>query len=361
MVWKEKMIFEISKGDRYGFTNKKFINKKLYQAKSLIGTFVDKDGYMAPYHCGAVSEEKGLSVKKAFSESIERRALMKGAKELKGDGTKSIVYDILRKEVQTLPIEYTKYRETPPHIDTTGTATHSNGKIAVFNAVSELLEKNSVFLLWYGKDTKKIKHNQFSSIYKDYLLFENSGIHLFLQSTFFPLFIVVAIIKCDPRYSLLKYKFGVGSSFNLDEAINKALSEAYFLGKYNEHVYFFNKYQEYDDIALTFQFEEETQNYIEDFIHLEETSSTIYTNFDLSAKEKLGYVVNNLPKWIKDLKVSILLQSVDNNLIIAKVYSESLYTHIPIKKYIDLNKDINKKYLKLKEEDFSIVPDCPII
>ena len=155
------MIFERRKGERFGFigSDKLFLNETIYMFGSRINSYIDSKGYMGPVNCGSISLDKKLSIIKAFSESVERRAIAFGAKESKYDRESSYAYDILNNSITTIPNCMTRYRLNPPYIDTTGTAAHSNPKYSVFAAISELIEKNAVFLLWYGKIGKRVETN----------------------------------------------------------------------------------------------------------------------------------------------------------------------------------------------------------
>ncbi|ASV70206.1 YcaO-like family protein [Cytobacillus kochii] len=348
------MILERQKGIRYGVRYSKFTNKNLYMAISNIGTFIDQEGYIGPTSCGAVSSNKKEAVLKAHSESVERRSLMIGGKA-KGSYVDS--FDIIKQRISKVKKEYTSYQISYPMIvDTTGTATHFDANQAIYNSIKELFEKNAIFLFWYGLNGSKINVN-LTSAYQDHILNTDESYCLFLQDFFSPLKVVVCIVKCKDG-SPLKYKFGVGSSLNLEEACEKAMSEAYFLGKYHENILFnaiLRKSKIKESISI------EALNHMDKIFNLPYNESSCSKKHSLGVQEGIHKIITNLPKWVKELHIVCLHQNLNNELMVVKAISPQLYSHIPKKEYINIKNVINKHTLNLSEEQLLKIPDCLII
>lgn len=214
------MIFERKKGVRFGVTNKLFLNENIYMSNSRINTYIDSKGYMGPVNCGSISLNKKMSIIKGFSESVERRAIAFGAKSVRNDQDYTYAYDIVNEKITTIPKNVTKYSKTPPYIDTTGSSAHSNPFDAIVTAVTESIEKNAVFLLWYGRLGTLIESN-IESQYKKLLEKQGYKVTFILIDYFFPLKVVVTFAYSEEVD--LRYKFGIGSSLNIIHAIEKVV------------------------------------------------------------------------------------------------------------------------------------------
>lgn len=352
------MIFERKKGTRFSVTSKLFLNESIYMSNSRINSFIDSKGYMGPVNCGSISLNKKMSIIKGFSESVERRAISFGAKEIKTAHEFTYAYDILNGKISTIPKSVTKYRVTPPYIDTTGSASHINPTNSLFKAVTESIEKNAVFLLWYGRIGKRIESN-IKSQYRNFIEKQGYKITFILIDYFSPLKVVVTIAysnKVD-----LKYKFGIGSSLDIMHAIENSLSEACLLGAYYELKLFNLKYGIQDREIEGIEWNED----ISVLEYLEELKKLPYSNFE-NEKKFSDFSNYNLfreifPKWVQEFFIIVLPQHINKNLIVTKTYSEQLFNHIPQKSYLDLDKEINKQTINISQEDLNTIPDCPIV
>lgn len=352
------MIFERKKGVRFGSNDKLFLSERFYIFRSKINTLIDLEGYMGPVNCGSISSNKKLSIIKGFSESVERRAIAFGAKKLKETPDYASAYNFVNNEMATIPISQTKYRRYPPYIDTTGSAAHSNANQSINTAITELLEKNAVFLLWYGMVGTRIK-SSVPSPYKEYLEKQGYEITHFLIDYFKPLKVVVTVSYSESTY--LKYKFGVGSSIDIMEAIEKSLSEACQIGTFYESILFNQKFGFYDnelDELLSWNEDENTLEYLKELKRLPYTPHE-YKDIN-SNRIDIGLLKEMIPDWVNELLVFVLPQKIKSELLVVKTYSEQLYNHIPKKQYIDLNKPINKQTIDLNLVDLKRIPDCPI-
>lgn len=361
------MLFIKDKGKHFGFKNNVFINHSLYVSISRIGNYVDEEGFMGPTECGAISLVKRNAFMKAFSESVERRSLVFGAKRMGPDNLVSSV-ELIQKKICYIPYNYSIYHEKNPVVDTTGTAAHRDPVSAVYNAVVELFEKNAIFLLWYG-GLGAILEEDLDSIYMKRFRFEGGKVTILIQDTFFPLLVAACVFESFT--SPVRYKFGVGSGFYLEDAVEKALSEAFLLGQYYEKIFF--EIQEgiekrynsvYDNHVLNLINNVETINQIKKLqqnLPRYKSSNQSSIKNDLSISEKIDFMISNLPSWIKEIFIMNLRQVINPNIVVVKAYSPQLLSHIPIKKHIDLNVEINKKITNLSKKTIENIPDCPIV
>ncbi|GEB35565.1 MULTISPECIES: YcaO-like family protein [Brevibacillus] len=359
------MIFDVSKRN-FGYKDSLFNNRPVYLATSRIGTFRREDGGIGPVDCGAISQRKRKSVLKAFSESIERRALVIGAR---GDAIEGLAesFDIMNRKVAKIPRRFTQLcKEDSIVCDTTGTAAHFNSKLAQSNAIKELLEKNSTFLFWYGRQGKKIDLSQHYSIYVSLFQAEGYQVQAYVEETFKPLKVVFVFAKNANHITPFTFMTGVGSSISLSNAIHKGLSEAYLL----KNVYddYFYRYQleglepsSYTAIVLKAQTDSECLKHLELFNKLD-TYQEVDEDITLSEAEvETDLIVKNLPVWVKELHTTVLYQTVNKNLIIIKAYSPNLYNHVALKTYIDLDRDVNRYTVNLTQDTLNHIPTCPIL
>nr|WP_275433814.1 YcaO-like family protein [Priestia flexa] len=252
--------------------------------------------------------------------------------------------------------KHTRLSLTPPFVDTTGTAAHPISNNAVFNAVSELIEKNSIFLFWYGKMGRKV-NNIYPCFYSNYLIKQGYKLHHFLIDYFMPFKVIITIALSEK--TPLKFKFGIGSSLDFKSAIHKSLAETYLLGSYYEVLYYNTKNQHYD-IEEQEEIEKFNDKEILNYIYKIINNCNIY-NIQNEKSFNIEKLYKNLPIWIKQLLIVNLPQFLREDLIVVKAFSPQLLNCIPKKSHIDINVEINKQTLDLKKQDLANIPDCPII
>src|SRR5699024_1216735 len=107
-----------------------------------------KNGYESPNGASSISTSKKLAFIKSHYEYLERRLLMTGH-SIKNQYIET--FNLITSTFEKKSNDLSKFsREGSQIIDTTGTATHYNSAVAIYNALKELLEKNALFLFWYG-------------------------------------------------------------------------------------------------------------------------------------------------------------------------------------------------------------------
>lgn len=329
-----------------------FLESKYYCSYSYLSRFVDDDGYIGPSGCNAISTNKKSSVLKSFSESLERRAIMLGGKvhtSIK-ENKYVKVWDIINNKEDLLEYQYTRYRNSHPHnIDTTGSASHIDSTLAINNALKELLEKNSLFLFWYGKDGYKLNTNNLEdNPYYKRLKKNGFDIQIFTNDYFSPLLCVFTIITKNN----LIYSTGVGSGFYWEEVINRSLAEAYLLGWQNivlNNIKSFNQIKHIECI-----------NYMEQNFE-EKPNSFITPQYKSGMDNESELLLKSIPGWVKKVFVIHLNKSMYNKLKCVKVFSPDLNNHIPIKSRIDLKQPINLHTININKNHLKKIPDCVFI
>ncbi|MED2006658.1 MULTISPECIES: YcaO-like family protein [Brevibacillus] len=361
------MMFEVSKRN-FGYKESIFINKTIYLSTSRIGTFKSEDGGLGPVDCGSISRDKKKSIMKGFSESLERRALVIGANGADEDDMIRS-FDLISGSVSYISKYYTRLNNKAPFIsDTSGTATYTNSNVAMLNAIKELLEKNSTFLFWYGKQGRKLDLTRYSSIYFDLFRKEGYQVRAYVEETFSPLKVAFIIVINPNHITPFKFMAGVGSSVVLTTAIHKAMSEAYLLKEVYDDAFFRFQTEEldsnsYSGIVLNSQMNPECLEYIEILDGLDTYEEQRKDNefSTLDAEGEIDLIVQNLPFWVKELHTVVLNQIVNRNLIVIKAISPNLYNHAALKKYINIDSDVNRFTVNLDQESLKSIPMCPIL
>ncbi|MBT2760603.1 YcaO-like family protein [Paenibacillus sp. ISL-20] len=327
---------------------KAFLNDNYYKTFSYIGNFKIGE-YKGPSGCNSISNNKVLSLKKSFSESLERRALMLGGC-INSNG-KVNTFDLLSKNINELPIEYSKYKASNPMCsDTTGTAAHTNSEQAIKNALLELIGKNALFLFWYGKQGSILDRNLTGYEYEIQKLHrEGKNLKLFVNTYFSPAIAVFAFIFDEHCI----YASGVGTSLVLEDSITAAIEEAFLL-KWQNEVEDMRNYKKVS--TIDYKYHGECLKYLEE--------SFKDTYIEEPIKNKNGGVdelLLSFPTWVEELHAIFLRNSIKSNLKIVKIFSKNLNNHIPIKQRINVDQTINKKTINLTESDLYNIPDCIII
>lgn len=356
------MIFQYKKSINYGFQSKVFLNEFVYNSSSKISSIVNSDGYISPNSCAGVAEDKLLAVLKGYSESIERRSLAIGTRSSLED--ECLAFELLQKSIVKVPKKYSKYSIHNPIIDTTGTAAHPDALEALYNALIELIEKNALFLFWYGKQRYVIDIDV-KYIYEKLLEQMGYKVKYFLISDFKPVKVVVTLAYSE--HSPIIYKFGIGTSLHLKTAIKKSVAEAFLLSEYYDSLFFDSQYKSTLDSNLSWTVDtdiiEELTNIFNSTqkAHLDILMSEASLFINNDTKQNINLVIGALPNWITEIYVFNLSQMIRSNLSVIKVFSPDLLSHIPRKEHINVDSSINKHTLKLTSEQLNKLPNCPIV
>ncbi|MEW4371345.1 YcaO-like family protein [Paenibacillus kandeliae] len=338
--------------DHFNIPQSKFIENSIYTSICRIGNTV-KNGYIGPDTASAIDINKQLSIKKAFSEIVERRALMFG----NINNTPYIdAFELISNKPAVLNSNYATYnQEEDLFTDTTGSAAHYSSKSAIYSALLELIEKNALFLFWYGKKGHRITNQQLKevkSLSKNTVFnhLNNTKKLMVFESDFFhPLHIVYTIV-IDQNIIVSS---GVGSSFCFEEALQHSFNEAYLLLWKNESLLLF--YRNDSDYRTYSESPENILTYLNQF----PTAKEINQIFSYKSQNKhIPDLLDTLPPWIEKIYLIPLTQCISKHLKCIKIFSPYMYNHIPSKKNINLNNPMNVYTINLKSEQMAKIPDC---
>lgn len=304
------------------------------------------DDYVGSETGSAIDFLKIESLRKATSEAIERRCSMLGVNS-GGDPEKLVeTWDLISKRKKMLKQKYTRllYGST----DTTGTAIHTDASIATFSAVKELLEKNSLFLFWYGSVGKKIESRYYeqNNYYND---FKTSGyqVSVFLCDFFKPLLSVFVIAYKENDLFIC----GIGTDTDIEIAIKRAFEEAFLLG-----------YMQYYGFLFDYAIDENNWSSPEKILHMEKLNSLSHANMCSykGLNSSFDEVIDSLPPFVQELHLIFIAQFLNPHLKCMRVYSQNLINCLPLKNNIDLSKEINTRTINLDKKTLNCIPQCPM-
>ncbi|EJW14585.1 hypothetical protein PAV_12c00470 [Paenibacillus alvei DSM 29] len=345
VVWEDELVILYILRDQLKFNipENRFINGKDYKSFLYLGSII-RNQYISPTGCNAISETKRLSLYKAFSESLERKSLMAGGDPLIGNMVPT--FELISGKPSCLPFERTIYRSDKTQaIDTTGTAAHYNSFNAVTKAILELLEKNALFTFWYGKIGSIIPNILFEdNLYYKKLNLEDCKVMIFKNDVFAPIIVIISIVVKNN----IIVSSGVAASCSFEESLNHSIREAYLL-KWQ-----LQRTDIYENGINSKSINERALEHLSSFSIADCTifpsSDTIYTK-----------ITEYLPEWIDNLHVIFLKNTTFPYLNCVKVYSSNLYNHIPSKRLINLDCDINKHVTKLTTRNLESYPECLVV
>lgn len=324
------MLFNTNREKSFYISEKLFIKDGPFFADSTINSIMTKDE-ASPFGCTGIDENKITAIKKGFSESLDRRAnLLYKALPLQDIST----YSLMDNKVKKLSSKYAYYQIGQTRVDSTGTAAHPSGKQALENALFELLQKNSLFILWYGNRKGKLINS------------EDDNYKYIVDDTFFPVFTVLCI-------NIREDYFTIGLGTGLDIKNNMIIAR-------NEN----------DLINNLMHFKVENEDYFKYFKGLKQRR---YLENKINALEKVEIdninnysdkdILNNMPMWLNDLRAYVIPQTISRmfNILTVKIYSSQLYLSVPRKADLNLEKDINKYTLNLNKEKLAMIPEMPML
>ncbi len=338
--------------EHFNIPQSKFIEHSIYTSICRIGNTV-KNGYIGPDTASAIDMNKQLSIKKAFSEMLERRALMFGNIN---NTSYTDAFELITNKPAVINSNYATYnQEKDFYTDTTGSAAHYSSKYAIYSGLLELIEKNALFLFWYGKKGYRITNEQLKEVKS---LNNNTAFNhlnntkklmVFKSDFFYPLHIVYTIVV-DQNIIVSS---GVGSSFCFEEALQHSFNEAYLLLWKNESLLLF--YRNDSDYKTYLESPQNILNYLNQF----SITTEIDQAFSYKSQNKhIPDLLNTLPSWIEEIYVIPLTQYVSKHLKCIKIFSPYMYNHIPSKKNINLNNPMNIYTINLDNQQMNEIPDC---
>lgn len=338
------MNFIIKKSGYFNIPETQFINDPKMSFIHWGNLLVDN--LLGPVGCSGMDQLKEISFKKGRAEAIERRALMAGGYSTSDNHVP--YFNLINHTTGKIDMSYTRYSIDKEFFsDTTGTACHYSSEKAVYKAIAELLEKNCLFLFWYGKMGKKIhvtRQNEYIST------FINKGyvVDIYEVDFFAPFVTYITIVHNQEDFV---YTYGVAGDMNKDHAIQHSIQEAFLLSLKTE----------FENYALSL-YELKRDNHIEFLQRLKEFDQTIkYMDVKNSHKQyKTQDIIDHLPHWIEEMNVVLLKTTVKYTNRTVLVFSRDLYNHIPLKYAINPDIKINKQTIHVSKEDILTIPECII-
>jgi len=325
----------------YGIVESGFNGKyKLFTA------FLDsiRDGNrISPFDATSVDKSKSLLVIKAFNEHSER-ALM-GAQS-HGECLAINFIDGSIHKLNKRDFAY-GFNERFGSSDTTGTASGHVSEMVIKKAVLELIEKNELFMLWYGA---KGFYVELCCKYRnliDSLEFINSFVDIFLCRRLSNYFTAIVIVKTSTNTKIVAS--GIAISNCMDEAISLALQEARLM-----------EWAHHNNIDSIF-YKLSDENHLLSIDHLEKLKLSLWTY-----NAKFNYSPNLKQLKIHDLVKSIYFRAINvgkgKRELTVKCVSDELFNCLPRNGRIALsmNKEI-VKHIGLDKCRLNKIPDCVLL
>lgn len=289
-----------------------------------------------------IARDSTVALKKAISESVDRRSLMVA----KGLGRKVPFFNLIKQEVVFSELKAISFTDSDSaYVDTTGTAAHSSARMAINNAIVELIQKNSIFLFWYCHRGYLLRKHLIRSQIRPS---DFDNIYFICETSFKPLYSVCCIYDYGNRIQV-----GSGSDLNIKRAMMKSYNELLmemFQDKTNHYINVNQHDYESSDQCM--------RNYGIGLLHELEIYSDI-TGMKSDSVESNNWVML-LPKWIENLYVTFLPNSLYSSLFVVRASSPELFMHIPVKKAILKSKKYENMPVNITESDIKKTPDCPI-
>lgn len=318
-----------------------------YFAVSNIGSLLNK-GMRSPVDCGSFGKSKILAVKKAYSESLERRSMVAIPNK-----DKLAVIDLLQDEIVHIKTEHFYFSKSEL-TDTTASAVNPNGKIAVRDALLEIIEKNATLLFWYKKDGIKIELDKFDYILKK-IIPPWYSYQVYLTYSFYPIIVSFTLLYIDNLLAII----GTGAGNSIKSSITKSANEAVFLSFIDEgekpiRKLLNIKVDKYSKKKFESLNSRETYKYLQSF-KIKEIGETVNISSNLDDAIK-----NSLSKYTSHMYLHVQ-KSMSKNVLIAKVFSPDLINYVPFKSNLEFDKRIYKNLIHDKKYILENIPELPIM
>lgn len=337
------MYHRLEKNNNFNIPSDIFLVNPNYLLFFTHGNYL-RDNKIGPQSGFATGRKKKHTLIRTIAEGIERRATMLGGQKTK---TNSVVaWDILNHRINELNYAQTTYKDN--EIDTTGSAVHTSQNEAIYGAVKELYEKNSLFLFWYGQKGYRVKSKEFHENFH-FKFFEKSGysVSIFANEYFFPLkTIIVLAYKSDHTFFC-----GLGTSNLFEDAIAHALEETFLIASLH---FYKNTFQ--NSSNNNYELDKTTEEYINELNKLPYKEITNPKQNEISLNE----LIQLAPDYIKSINVILIQQNLVPSLICVKVYIDGMLNCLPKKKNIQDNILFNENTIKVNSKKIALIPDCPM-
>lgn len=319
-----------------------------YVAHILNGSLL-VDGMVGPPAGSGVSTHSLEATKKALSEMVDRRALMRGGVARHGEVQ---TWDLIQGTLSSLPRELTTYqRQRPYPVDTTGTAAHPDSMVAIRNAVLELIEKNALFLFWYGRRGEHVTLESYASdSFAQVFTQSDFDLDIYMNDFFSPVQVAIAIAHSADRFVLM----GAGADTDPHTAMDHAVQEAYLIG--------WSKVADSHQPAKSKPWQRASLELM-DHIDGMKLLPTVHASSAVPLvrlPDPLEVLRQSLPRWVASLHIVFLPQNVAPTLRAVTAFSYEMYSHILNPSYLAPGRAVNRLTLQLSESEIQNVPRCPL-
>lgn len=338
---------------KFGFSTS-ILKNDYVMSFGISGNYVLND-LVGPIGASSIDINKRVAFLKTYHETIEREALMLGSYEYNTSTNTTKTINLIDRKIYSLDLEKTKYSISKNTFsDTTGTGVNLNSSAAVYKALTELLEKNILFLFWYGHFGYRIPENYYTHL-KEYNYFKiyNYTVKVFYIKGFNILNTFITFIMKDGKI----LSTGISGDIEWHEALRNSLKESRILLWQN--IFIAQKNNESLSNNYTDVYSNELHDLFQSkpFYDLVEQPKSPSEKQDYS--KKIQIILKALPDWINTIYISLLKNK--NKAKCVLCYSEELFNGLPKKEYIDLNREINKKTVNLDKNKLKRSLECIVV
>ena len=322
--------------DYLNYSNQLFIQQAIVAIGALSVTHIDN--FEFPYSSSACDHSRLISLKKLYSEHIERSRLS----YIYGDEDKIAYVNLLDETINYISKSSLTYGTNSDigYVDSTGTAFHPNSsQLSIKKAISELIEKNELLLFWYLELGEKIdvEDPMIKKIIDDFNLSEYE-IFLFKVQNISSWFTVVGVMFQNGKI----ISSGISCHEELKKALICAITELKIIRVLNSFTYF-NVFPKHRDFNAKLYQKIKKFNF----------KKTLIGKRKEIQKYNLG-----LNKEIQNLNVAFI--SNNKNYGVVSAFSDSLIKCLPTKQNLELCKNIpivqnNREFIFNSELDCVIV------
>jgi len=331
------MIF--ANGNSYGLLDSNFNgNNKLFYA--LLDSF--KSGNKtSPADATSVDTSKALLVAKTFNEHSER-ALMGAQDDIKCD-----VFNFIDKTMHKLKRSDFGYGNNS-HFgisDTTGTASGHVSATVIEKAVLELIEKNELLMLWYGRKGVNIAQCPHILSIIAQLNFFSSSVDIFLCREVSNYYTIIVVLRNSQQVTAS----GIAISHCIEDALLRALQEAKLIEWcHNDSVVsYFAKYT-LEEHAVAMKYIKQLKSEFE--------------TYDIQTFQDQPVENLQISSFVRNIYVGILNRGIGKRQLTIKCISEDLLNCLPRHGRIEVSSDKSIfRHIQLDMQNIKAIPDCILV
>ena len=299
--------------------------------------------------CGSFGDNKILTLKKAFSESVERRSMV----AFPGKKDKVKVLDLLEGSISHIN-KNNFFFSLNKKTDTTGSAVNSNCRKAIEDSMLELIEKNATVLFWY-KNNGYRTNSRFLRSKVNEIIDSKYNYEIYITDSFKPINVAFVAVYKDDKLLII----GTGAGESNMSAVVKAANEAMFLN-----------YVDKNEIPVQqiLQVKQDNYTYLKQKallnpktvkkLHQYPIYNIVQEKQDNHVNKKMDLIKLSLSEYTKHVYL-YLQRTLNLRLVSAKVYSPDLVNYVPFKMNLNDEAKILKQLKNIKIDDS--FPELPIM